>query len=241
MPDDSYYKIVEHYEGCLERHGDTFRGVDYTREHEVDIHYQVMLDLIPPDPNDKVSLLDFGCGASHLYEYLVRQGDDRIEYSGLDISPKFIELCKAKHPSVPYYCVDLLRDPESLPTFDYIVMAGVLTEKRELTHDQMWDYTQRLLTAVFAKAKKGIAFNVMSKQVDWERDDLFHLGLDQLAWFLKDKLTRHFVIRNDYGLYEYTAYVYREPRSGSSSPDPLRGETLSPHDLFWNDDRREYL
>lgn len=215
MSDNAYYKIVEHYEECLERHGDSFRGVDYPREQEVDIHYRVMLDLIPSGLTDQVTLLDFGCGASHLYEYLLRHGDGRIAYSGLDISPKFIDLCHAKHPGVPYYCVDLLRDipraPERLPTFDYIVMAGVLTEKRELSQDQMWEYAQRLLVAVFDKAKKGIAFNVMSKQVDWERDDLFHLPLDQLAWFLKKKLTRHFVIRNDYGLYEYTAYVYREP------------------------------
>ncbi len=51
----------------------------------------------------------------------------------------------------------------------------------------------------------------MSKQVDWERDDLFHLPLDQMADFVCGNLSRNFVIRNDYGLYEYTTYVYREP------------------------------
>ena len=30
----------------------------------------------------------------------------------------------------------------------------------------------------------GIAFNVMTKHVDWERDDLFHLPFDQLAEWL---------------------------------------------------------
>ncbi len=55
-----------------------------------------------------------------------------------------------------------------------------------------------------------MAFNVMSKHVDWEREDLFHLPFDTLAEFLKKELTRNFVFRNDYGLYEYTTYVYRE-------------------------------
>ena len=50
----------------------------------------------------------------------------------------------------------------------------------------------------------------MSKQVDWERDDLFHLPLDLLADYLTRNLSRHFVIRNDYGLYEYTVYVYHD-------------------------------
>ena len=30
------------------------------------------------------------------------------------------------------------------------------------------------ITILFAYCKKGIAFNVMSKHVDWERNDLFH-------------------------------------------------------------------
>jgi hypothetical protein len=59
-----------------------------------------------------------------------------------------------------------------------------------------------------------LAFNVMSKQVDWERDDLFHLPLDRLLTFLSREVSRHVVIRHDYGLYEYTAYVYQ------SSTDP---------------------
>ena len=47
------------------------------------------------------------------------------------------------------------------------------------------------------------------KQVDWEKDFLFHLPLDTLAFFLTKELTRNFIIRNDYGLYEYTVYLYK--------------------------------
>jgi hypothetical protein len=50
----------------------------------------------------------------------------------------------------------------------------------------------------------------MSKHVDWERDDLFHLPYDPLAAFLKAEISRHFVFRADYGLYEFTTFVYRE-------------------------------
>jgi hypothetical protein len=88
-------------------------------------------------------------------------------------------------------------------------MNGVFTEKRGLTFDEMFAYFERTLSAVFAKAEMGVAFNVMSKHVDWERDDLFHLPFDTLARFLIESLTRNFVIRSDYGLYEYTTYVYR--------------------------------
>ena len=68
-----------------------------------------------------------------------------------------------------------------------------------------------MLRRVWPRAREGLAFNVMSKHVDWERDDLFHLSTDLLLAFLKSELSRHVVIRHDYGLYEYTVYVYREP------------------------------
>lgn len=51
----------------------------------------------------------------------------------------------------------------------------------------------------------------MSWHVDWQRDDLFHLPCDTLLAFLKAEVSRHVVLRADYGLWEYTTYVYREP------------------------------
>jgi hypothetical protein len=37
---------------------------------------------------------------------------------------------------------------------------------------------------------------------------LFHLPLDLLSNFLVKNISRNFIIRNDYGLFEYTVYVY---------------------------------
>jgi SAM-dependent methyltransferase len=172
-----------------------------------------MLDVIRPDrtPNRRrVRLLDFGCGASHLYEYIKREKLDEIDYAGLDISDRFIELSRRKFPETDYWCVDILTAPEdTLPRFDYAIMNGVFTEKVDLTFDEMLQFFRQTVSRVFQNVDVGMAFNVMSKHVDWERDDLFHLPFDALGAFLTAALTRNFVIRCDYGLYEYTTYVYR--------------------------------
>ena len=94
-------------------------------------------------------------------------------------------------------------------SFDYIVCNGTFTEKRELSYEEMWEFFTQTIMKLWEKCDKGIAFNLMSKCVDWERDDLFHVSLDDLSWFLKNNLSRNFIVRNDYGLYEYTAYVYK--------------------------------
>ena len=209
MSDRKYLSIVEHYEDCLARHGDTAAGVDWPNERDARIRYQVMLDLIR-DKNEAASVLDFGCGAAHLYEHLLRQGRGNIDYAGLDVSEKFVALSREKFPDRPFYCLDVLQAADRLPLFDYVLMNGVFTEKRELAQEEMFAYFQAMITKVFEKSRRGIAFNVMSKAVDWERDDLFHLSIDQLMDFLTKKISRHVVIRNDYGLYEYTTYVYKE-------------------------------
>jgi SAM-dependent methyltransferase len=204
-----YIRIIEHYEACLAQYGDSHLGVDWPKAEDAARRYRVMLEVIHKPSPPVLRLLDFGCGASHLYEYMVTTGVTGIEYTGLDLSPKFVELSRKKFPLNNYICADILEEPESVPSCDYIVMNGVFTEKRSLAFDEMLAYFERTLSAVFAKAEMGVAFNVMSKHVDWERDDLFHLPIDTLVHFLITALTRNFVIRGDYGLYEYTTYVYR--------------------------------
>ncbi len=48
----------------------------------------------------------------------------------------------------------------------------------------MFSFFSNSLKVLFNKTNIGIAFNLMSKHVDYERDDLFHVGYDELANFL---------------------------------------------------------
>lgn len=211
MESDKYKQIVKHYENCFEKFGDSHKGVDWPNLDDAEKRYKIMLDVIQfgKENGSEVSLLDFGCGLAHLYSYILKNNYDFIKYSGLDISENFTKASKVKFSSVPFYTADILRDPGSVPQFDYIVMNGVFTEKRELSFDEMWGYFQEMIRAVYSKCEKGVAFNVMSKAVDWEREDLFHLSTDLLIDFLTKNVTRNFIIRNDYGLYEYTVYIYK--------------------------------
>ncbi len=207
--ENKYLEIVAHYESCLEKFGDTHLGVDWPDQNDANKRYKIMSELIKGESDSDVSLLDFGCGASHFYEYLQANNCRNIIYSGLDLSQKFIDLSKRKFPRNEYFCLDILNEKNDFPRFDYVVLNGVFTEKCGLHYEQMLNYFKALLVEVFSITQVGIAFNVMSKNVDWERDDLFHLPLDTLSDFLVNNISRNFIIRNDYGLYEYTVYVYR--------------------------------
>ncbi len=209
MKEKKYLSIISHYEKCLHDHGDSHLGVDWPTEMDADLRHEVMLGIIQYYQNRKVKLLDFGCGASHLYDYIIRKNmADLIDYHGLDISEKFISLSKNKYPHINYYCQNITENNYNLDQFDYIILNGVFTEKCDLSFDEMFTYFKEILIRVKKITRIGFAFNVMSKQVDWERKDLFHLQFDKLANFLTQNISRHFLIRHDYGLFEYTTYVY---------------------------------
>jgi SAM-dependent methyltransferase len=211
MNKKKYLSIVSFCEGYLDRYGDNYMGVGWTkRQEDADTRYRVMLEAIKTGAPGKVKLLDFGCGASHLYEYILKYGIENIEYSGLDLSQKFLDLSRRKFPSIDYYQLDVLEEVGELPEFDYIILNGIFTAKYDLSFEEMFAYFQDLIGKLFARARIGIAFNVMSKQVEWEREDLFHLPFDALASFLTTSISRHFVMRHDYGLYEYATYVYKQ-------------------------------
>lgn len=210
-----YTKIIEHYEECFVKYGDTPRGVDWTKEEQVEFRYQTMLELVNFREKSfqvarQVSLLDYGCGLSHLYEFIQKNNINNIEYTGLEISNKFFNESKQKFPTNNYILGDILKDNNLLQNkYDYIVMNGVFTEKRNLSYENMFEYFEKMVGLVYSYCNKGIAFNVMSKQVDWEIDTLFHVPMDDMANFLTKKISRNFIIRNDYGLYEYTVYLYK--------------------------------
>jgi SAM-dependent methyltransferase len=208
----TYKSIVEHYENCLEKYGDTHLGVDWPNENEMIKRYQVMLNILSftKQAESELSVLDFGCGTAGLNSYIKENKFNNLKYFGLDFSSKFIDVAKNKYPNNIFFCLDILKNKKEIGTFDYSILNGVFTEKRELSFDEMWLYFQEVITKVFQITNKGIAFNVMSKNVEWERDDLFHVPLDLLTSFLSKELSRHFIIRNDYGLYEYTVYLFKK-------------------------------
>lgn len=203
----NYNKIAKHYEECLLQHGDTSLGVDWPNEKDAKTRHSVMLGI----KTQNCSLLDFGCGSGHLLD-TINNHYFGIKYIGLDINQKSIDLCLKKFPDNKFICQDVLKNPLT-EEFDYIICNGVFNEKLDLSYDEMFAFLESVVSELWKICKVGLAFNVMNKHVDWERDDLFHVPFDQMADLCKRRLSRHFQFRSDYGLYEYTVFVFKEPQT----------------------------
>lgn len=206
-----YKKLQIHYENCLKQHGPNSKGMDWPNPDDLNKRFRVLTDLVfnfSDKKNEKLDLTDLGCGVGLLVDYLTENNlMDLVNYNGIDISPVMIEFASQRLQQYKFEVRDILKKKLKENCTDYIIMNGVFTEKRELSHDQMFDFFTQMITETYKCVRKGIAFNVMSTNVDWQRNDLFHLGLDQLTGFVTNKLTRNIIIRMDYGLYEYTVYL----------------------------------
>lgn len=202
-----YQEIKKYYQHKLETYGDTPQGLAWPNQEDMELRYRVMLEGVKEIKNPLI--LDWGCGTGRLLEYL-QKIDYPCQYSGVDINPQAIELCKEKFKDADFHCLDLMVSP-LIKQYDYIICNGVYTVKNNLSQDAMMAFLHKSLLRLFEKCHYGLAFNLMSYHVDWFRDDLFHVPLDAIMSFAAKNLTRHLTIRNDYGLYEYTVYLYKQP------------------------------
>ena len=72
-----------------------------------------------------------------------------------------------------------------------------------MTNKQMTDYMIGLLSLAFTHCRHGLAFNVMSHHVDWQREDLFHVPFNRMAEILHAaNFGRNYIFRADYGLFD---------------------------------------
>jgi SAM-dependent methyltransferase len=206
--DKPYRRIVAYYETCLRKFGNGPLAVNWKSERDAEIRYDIMLEVIRSNPS-AITLLDFGCGLAALKDHIDRRGHANIAYSGLDLSPEFADAAARRHPESVIHCCDVLAEDCNLPTFDYVVMNGIFTRRHDLEEAEMTRYMHELCTRVFAFCRIGMAFNFMSQFVDSRDPALYYPSLADVAEFVATRLSRQFALRNDYGLFESTFYVYR--------------------------------
>lgn len=207
MPE--YYAVLKnHYEETLEKFGPSAKGMDWPSEEGLKRRFEVMLDVT--NGRAEASLLDIGCGVGLLLSHIKEHGLQQVvTYHGSDVSEKMVSVARENLPDGSFETRDILLDPYPNNSFDFVVMNGVLTEKQTMSQTQMCQFAVDMISAAFQACRIGCAFNVMSTHVDWRRSDLFHWDLDQVVAFLVAECSRNIRIRMDYGMYEYTVYVYK--------------------------------
>jgi SAM-dependent methyltransferase len=186
-----------------------------TRPADLATRYSTLLSDIDFSGYSKerpLKLLDVGCGLGLLLEYLDENALlDRVAYTGVDLVEQMLAEAQRRWPTQTFDRRDVRDLPYAEDAFDYCVLCGIFTSKYGNTYEQTLALAHDTLTAVWRSVTLGLAFNSMSKHVDWERDDLFHWPLDDIMTFCKRDLSRHVTFHLDYGLWEVSTLVRKKP------------------------------
>ena len=197
-------------------HGPSPAGVDWgTDGTKALLRYDRMLQVAGCTPSNKPSFLDVGCGYGALYAHAISEDID-LRYTGIDVAANMIEWAAANLPTGLFIHGDVL-DVELHEPFDYVVCNGILTQKLEVSGLEMDAFASRMIRRLFSLCTIGVAFNVMTTKVNHFSNNLYYRNpVELFAWCLSE-ITPHVKLDHAYPLYEYTVYLYRQPRPGLSS------------------------
>ena len=202
--------LGNHYAATFAAHGPTAKGVDWGPAADVRLRYEKMLSVIEPHiaAERTVSLLDVGCGYGGLLEHAESRGL-KLDYTGIDMAGNMIEHARGAFPQAQFWHGDVLALAHPRQ-FDYVICNGILTQKLLASILAMNAFAQQLMRKLFDLSCRGVAFNIMSNQVNFMADNLYYRSPVEVLSFALSELTRKVRIDHAYRLYEYTVYLYRE-------------------------------
>ena len=133
----------------------------------------------------------------------------RVDYSGSDASGRMVDAARERHPNLRFERGELPVPGPGTPRYDVLLCSGLFHVKLRSPDDEWWTHVCETLRRMFDSCRIGIAFNLMSDQVDFRSPDLFYAEPGRTLDFCRHELSRRVVLRHEYPLYEYTVYVYR--------------------------------
>jgi SAM-dependent methyltransferase len=210
---DSVSKILrDHYEKTFRQHGATSKGVDWgENEERLFLRYDNMLAVIENMKTEAPSMLDIGCGYGGLLDYANRKGI-ALHYTGIDVAENMILWARDTFPNATFIVGDIF-EAEMGQCFDYVVCNGILTQKLDVPGLVMDEFANKLIRRMFELCGKGIAFNVMTTKVNFFSNNLYYRNPSELLSWCMSEITPYIRLDHSYPLFEYTIYLFRQPRS----------------------------
>lgn len=198
--------VERYYTAKVQRHGATPAGVDWNSARSQTLRFAQLLRVC--DVSRPFSILDYGCGYGALVDEIERRGWT-CEYVGFDLSHAMIAEAKQRYRDRA--CCRFIDDPSQVSEADYVVASGTFNVKLDASADGWGRYVDEAIRSMFDRARRGIAFNLLTTYADRHRmrPDLYYADPLRMFDFCKRDLSRFVSLIHDYELFEFTLLVLR--------------------------------
>ncbi len=100
------------------------------------------------------TVVDYGCGAGDLFQFLSRLGH-KFEYIGLDQNPKMLELARKRHSAT----FEVIQPDEiCFDKTDYVFASGIF----QFCDEEQPEYYKTLLSRLYERSKRALVVNFLS-------------------------------------------------------------------------------
>jgi SAM-dependent methyltransferase len=207
-PKDLIGQVADYYQDKLAQHGETAQGVDWNGEESQVLRFEQLSRVM--DAGEGFSVNDLGCGWGAYFAYLAERHAD-FRYVGIDVAEAMVQAATRRfagdararfvHGSVP---------PEPA---DYTVASGIFNVRLDRPDDQWRAYLHDTLDVLDRSSRRGFAFNCLTSYSDADkmRAHLYYADPCALFDLCKRRYSRQVALLHDYGLYEFTILVRKQP------------------------------
>jgi SAM-dependent methyltransferase len=200
---------ADYWNDRAERFGYDLRTLAYGSRQTQARKFEVLVSAVPAAT--RVRVLDVGCGFADLHSYMTARGFD-VDYAGVDISERIVELARAARPELRIVHGDLLAD-DIFPgeSFDYVVSSGINCA----AHGRNEGLERDMLARMFARCTRSVAMGLQSSvylERHPEKADSTSWYSDPaaLAEFALRQVTPWVTLRHDYMPHDFTLFLFRE-------------------------------
>ena len=201
-----FENLIKQYKTEFDKHGDSPKSILTPKGRNFN-RYSVISNYI--NPQDKLDILDYGCGLGYLYEYL-NPIYSNLNYHGYDLMEDFISHCKNKFTNSNSKFS--LVDPEKKikEKFDVVFASGVFNIKTSEHGSKEYAYSK--IKELHNSSKKLFICDFPSQYVDFKQSGAQHFDVGEISDFCVKNLSRKFIIRHDKLPYEFTLIVWKNDR-----------------------------
>jgi SAM-dependent methyltransferase len=218
--------ILEYYTKLVEKHGYDPRSVGWgSKKGKQSIRYHILTEI---GDLTNSTVLDIGCGFGDFYGYLKYQKKN-IQYFGIDINPKLIEIAKKVYPNANFQVRDF-QEEIFKRKFDWVFFSGISTSQTCCSYRLISD----VMKEMFRICKKGLAMNFVGGVLDYKTNNIFYSEPEKI-YEITRSISNRVVIRHDYFPYEFTVYVYKNNKKTSNHvfQDYLKTSKIKFDDSLW--------
>jgi SAM-dependent methyltransferase len=201
--------VADYYSDKVRAYGSTPRGVDWNSAESQKLRFDNLLRILPESPNPIV-LDDYGCGYGALLDHLRTCNRGNVDYLGLDISASMIAEASARHPEASGR---FHHGTSSLRLAEFAVASGIFNVRLTATIVDWEKHIVNTLEIMNAGTTRGFAFNCLTSYSDLPKRQSYLYYGDPCYYFdlCKRRYGCNVALLHDYGLYEFTLLVRKEP------------------------------